>query len=293
MECLHPFCPMGSRFEDWSQVLEEPILAVSPADGDQLLRLLNGIGSNFGVPHDFNLGNNALLNRLLKLSPCLFTQLEEKVTAEGIVHLCEITLGGKIDSENVQDAFVVQHPSRDELYFRFPPLVPGAGVGSITEGLCSEVLCNEGLPHMQLDDEGWPIWKSPGHISLNRGKLSAIKTYGDILIPAAPTNILISVKTEAARERLLVSGNRFESVGFGFFNEPHEFWAPSKLSLYKRMGFTAIYMLDSTVSAIHERLAKSNQKDYSININGTELYRPLNQFGTDMLKISGKITLNL
>ena len=65
---------------------------------------------------------------------------------------------------------------------------------------------------------------------------------GDILIPCAPTNLIISVKSEVARERLLYSANSIEGIGFGFFKEPEEFWTSSRMSLYKRMGFTAIYM---------------------------------------------------
>lgn len=284
---------MGSGAENWLQVVDDTSLSVSQNDRDQLIGSLNSIGPNFGVPRPIPTRNRALLNRLLKHCPCLFTQIEETITADGVVHLCEIALNARIDSENVQEAFKIQHPGDGDYGFKHVPLVPGAGVGSITEGLCSEVLDNEGIPHVELDSEGWPVWKSTCHISLNKGKMNALKTYGDILIPCAPTNILISVKTEAARERLLVSGNRFESIGFGFFNEPHEFWAESKIKMYKRMGFTAIYMLDSTVEAIYERLNEQGKRDVAININGTNLYRPLHQFGSDMRKVAGKSSLDL
>ena len=123
--------------------------------------------------------------------------------------------------------------------------------------------------------------------------MSVLKTYGDILIPCAPTNILISVKTETAKERLLVSGNRFESIGFGFFKEPSEFWAESRIKMYKRMGFSVIYMPDTTVQAIYERLNEQGKRDVAININGTNLYRPLHEFGTDMRKVAGKSSLDL
>src|ERR1044072_379849 len=72
--------------------------------------------------------------------------------------------------------------------FRHAPRAPGASGGDIMEGLCSEVLTNHGIPHMDMDDEGWPVWASKAHVSLNYGKLRALKLYGDILIPAAPHN---------------------------------------------------------------------------------------------------------
>jgi hypothetical protein len=63
----------------------------------------------------------------------------------------------------------------------------------------------------------------PGHILLNEGPMQSLQALGDILIPCAPTNLVISVKSEVARERLLYSANSIEGVGFGFFKEPEEF----------------------------------------------------------------------
>lgn len=156
------------------------------------------------------------------------------------------------------------------------------------EMLCSEVLTNEGLPPMMPGSDGWPVWTIPGHILMNRGSMSRLKALGDILVPCAPTNLLISVKSEAARERLLYSANSIEGIGFGFFNQAKEFWTPRRMSLFKRMGFTAIYMPDETHAEVQAHVDAHGHASYAVNINGTALYRPLSVFGADMLRIVGK-----
>jgi hypothetical protein len=156
------------------------------------------------------------------------------------------------------------------------------------EMLCSEVLANAGIPVMQDDTGQWPTWAMPGHILLNEGKMARWKALGDILVPCAPTNLVISVKSEAARERLLYSSNSIEGIGFGFFAEAKEFWTRSRMSLLKRMGFSAIYMPDATHAAVMARLGQDGTRGHAVNINGTDLYRPLSAFGDDMSRVVGK-----
>lgn len=156
------------------------------------------------------------------------------------------------------------------------------------ELLCSEVLTSAGIPAMRAGSDGWPLWKMPGHVLLNEGKMQSLQALGDILVPCAPTNLVISVKSEAARERLLYSANSIEGVGFGFFKEPQEFWTRSRMSLYKRMGFTAIYMPDGTCSLVLAKVAADGNEHHAVNINGTALYRPLSEFGPDMWRVVGK-----
>ncbi|MGL3210520.1 hypothetical protein [Bradyrhizobium sp. BR 1433] len=86
----------------------------------------------------------------------------------------------------------------------------------------------------------------PGHILLNQKKMKDLQAPGDIMIPCAPPNLLISVKTETARERLLYSANSID-IGFGFFSQPYEFWTRSRVRLFKRMGFSAIYLPDNPI----------------------------------------------
>jgi hypothetical protein len=156
------------------------------------------------------------------------------------------------------------------------------------EMLCSEVLSNAGIPAMSLGSNGWPVWSMPGHILLNEGRMGSLQALGDVLIPCAPTNLVISVKSEVARERLLYSANSIEGIGFGFFKEAKEFWTDSRMSLFKRMGFTAIYMPDETHRLVMEHVRSGGSDRHAININGTDLYRPLTRFAEDMLRVIGR-----
>lgn len=226
------------------------------------------------------------LKRLLQLCPCLFNQLDIAATAASVIHFCEITLGTAIDSANVHKAFLTQHPRSPG--FTISPVKDCATGGTVMELLCSAALGSAGLPVMQPAKDGWPVWQVPGHILLNQGKMSSLQALGDILIPCAPTNLVISVKSEVARERLLYSANSIEGVGFGFFREPQEFWTVSRMSLYKRMGFTAIYMPDGTYAAVMDHVHAAGAGHHAVNINGTDLYRPLSAFGADMARVVGR-----
>jgi hypothetical protein len=294
MKCLHPHCPNGTGAKDWAEVVESEELKARPADKPILLAALN---ANFGplgspaVAKPISIPNQALLSRLLRLCPCLFNQIDLPATAEAIVHLCEITLKTAIKAGNVYDAFVVQYPNKET--FAFPPIQGCKNGGTVMEMLCSEGLDNEQLPCMPLNDEGWPEWHSPGHIRLNESKMRSLQALGDILIPCAPTNLLISVKTEAARERLLYSANSIEGIGFGFFKEAKEFWTRSRMLLFKRMGFTAIYLPDATHAAIFTKLNAEGAELLAVNLNGTSLYRPLSIFGEDMRRVVGRSSFDL
>jgi hypothetical protein len=294
MKCMHPYCPMGDGAANWGDVVDTGALKARLADRSALLGNL----SSFRAPTTPSsllpppTSNSALLTRLLALCPCLYNQLDIRCSPQGIVHLRELTLTARITSANVVSAFDVQHPGKAP-DFRYGPGQKGADAGSIMEALCSEVLDNEGIPAMDLDRNSWPVWRMPGHIMLNAGKMRAVKAFGDILIPAAPSNIIISVKTQAARERLLYSANMIEGVGFGFFDEPSEFWSQSRMNLFKRMGFTAIYLPDSTHTALTAHITSSHLESFAVNINGKELYRSLSRFGADMRTIVGRTTLEL
>jgi len=292
MECLHPTCPLRDKPGSWHEVVER--VCKRQRDKIPLYKILVRTGGlhedSFSAKPDWP--NEALAERLFGLCPCLYAQFshDDSNAALGITHLCAITIGERINSLNAKKAFAVQHPSEGRAY-KYPPIAANTSAGNISEAFCSEILENEGISHMEFDEEGWPQWESEGHVSLNAGKFHRVKTYGDILIPAAPTNILISVKTETTKERLMVSGNRFESIGFGFFTKPEEFWSHDKPILFRRMGFAAIYMPTSTYRELSDTLEE--RKIPNVNINGTELYRPITRFGTDMRRVAGKVSLDL
>lgn len=291
MLCLHPHCPMGTGLGNWDDVLGHPSLRIRPVDKPRFLAVLSTCNSLSGpsASSDTALLSSAGFKRILEACPCLYVQVGVRVSARAVVHLCEVTLGTRITSLNVCDAFDVQHPSKPPHYL-FSPLVSGASGGDIMEALCSEVLENHGVPHMQDGSDGWPQWSNRSHVSLNQGEFHHLKLYGDILVPCAPHNLLISVKSEAARERFVVSGNRLESVGFGFFSDASEFWTVNRMSLLKRWGFVAVYMPSATLSNIISHLSASNTNNHNVNINGRPLYRDLRDFGGDIHRVAGRIS---
>ena len=279
---------MGNGLADWSQVMVLPELnAKKHAAGFEavLNADFNKPPSNTCVPKDLPVGNEELLKRLLAIAPCLVNQADVMVSARAVIHLCELTLGRPITGMNVEQAFLVQHPKKGPGFAFRPVRKFSGGGGTVMELLCSEVLSSAGIPAMEPGSDKWPVWSMPGHVLLNDGKMRELQALGDILVPCAPTNLLISVKTEKARERLLYSANSIEGIGFGFFDEPKEFWTESRMQLYKRMGFSAIYMPGDTVDAIHARVGTTNRR---LNVYGTELYRPITAFADDMNRVIGK-----
>lgn len=295
MECLHPKCPLGSSANTWEQALANPRLHLGP---EHLRRFAQALGSPTDVSHALDtVPAQIFVSRrfrcVLELCPCLYAQLPVRVSAKAVVHLCEVTLGTRIVSSNVVQAFEIQHPKRPDTPFRHPPRQAGAGGGEVMEALCGEVLKNHGVPHMALDDHGWPQWGASAHVSLNRGKFRRLKLYGDFLVPSAPHNLLISVKSEAARERLVLSGNRLESVGFGFFSAADEFWSEERLNLLKRWGFVAIYMPTNTLNRLNDELNRTGRRRLATNINGGDLFRDLTSFGGDMARVAGRVSFDL
>lgn len=295
MLCLHPWCSLGGGAKDWEAVLDHPAVNITGEPRNVILPVLADLGELGALALDFPTYaiSPAALNRLMGACPCLYAQIPVRVTAEGVVHLCEVTLGEAVNSNNVSLAFDIQHPNKPESPYAFPPLEPGAGGGDIMEALCAATLLAAGVPRMQVAADGWPIWTSPSFVSLNRGKLLHLKMYGDFLIPCAPHNLFVSVKSEAARERLLLSGNRLESVGFGFFNDASEFWTASRIRLYKRWGFSAIYMPTETLAQLNQKLFDTGLMSAALNQNGKPLYRDLEAFGGEMCAIAGRSTFEL
>jgi hypothetical protein len=277
-----------TRFPDWQNAVHAMLAAGLLLRGDvtpalAALAVAPPLGNRFALAL-----TPARIHRLLAACPCLYTQVAMTATAEATVHLCEITLGARIMSVNVSDAFRVQYPPA----FRISPQQNCTNAGAISEALCAEVLTNEGLPRMPVLN-GRVNWTTPGFIDLNRGPLSELRSFGDYLVPAAPSNIIISCKTQAARERLLNSGIRVDTVGFGFMDNPAEFWTSGKMNTLRRFGFTAIYLPTDTYEAIHLRLQQQNRATENVNVNGKALYRPLAAFGPDMLNVCGGTSLAL
>lgn len=285
---------MGHGAASWDDVVDHRDMKVKAKDRAAILAGLSSFGSISTSPVAQSLPKMTVgqYKTLLKLCPCLFNQVAMQSTSRAVVHFCELTLGTQIVSTNVNEAFKVQHPNLPPP-FAYPMLDRGGNGGTIMELLCSDVLTNEGVPEMELDADRWPVWTMPGHALLNEGNMSELQAFGDILIPCGPTNLVISVKSEVARERLLYSSNSIEGIGFGFFKEPEEFWTSSRMNLYKRMGFSAIYMPDETHTAVMDHVTHNGSAAQAVNINGTPLYRPHSVFGADMRRVVGRSSLKL
>ena len=74
------------------------------------------------------------------------------------------------------------------------------------------------------------------------------KWVGDFSISGDPFNLVVSVKSFKARERLLASGSGSSlspTIGWGAFNEPAEFTS-NRITSYAYRGFVAVYMPEAT-----------------------------------------------
>lgn len=60
------------------------------------------------------------------------------------------------------------------------------------------------------------------------------------------------------------------------------------MTLFKRMGFSAVYMPDGTCGAVLDHVNANETAHHAININGRRLYRPLSEFGSDIARVVGR-----
>ena len=104
------------------------------------------------------------------------------------------------------------------------------------------------------------------------------KWLGDFSIIGNPFNIIISVKSFKAKERLLVSGTGCTltpSVGWGLFDDPRE-WSEDRIKSYLLRAFIAIYL----PKALFDGLPVVSKK--IMNINSKPFLRSLGTFMTDL-----------
>ena len=113
------------------------------------------------------------------------------------------------------------------------------------------------------------------------------KWLGDYIMLGAPFNVVISVKSYKAKERLLVSGSGsllVPTIGWGLFDDPTEFKL-ERLKNYLYRGFIAIYMPKSTL-----KLLDSDSKKLE-NTHKEIFIRPIENLISDIRK--SKIKKNL
>jgi hypothetical protein len=101
---------------------------------------------------------------------------------------------------------------------------------------------------------------------------------GDFSLQGVPFNLLVSVKSFTAKERLIASGSRsllIPTVGWGLLKEASE-WTVRRTQSYVFAGFVAIYLPRTTLEEIGSD-AKS-----VLNVNGHRLLRGLDEFLPDL-----------
>ncbi len=106
------------------------------------------------------------------------------------------------------------------------------------------------------------------------------KWLGDYIMLRAPFNIVISVKSYKAKERLLVSGSGsllVPTIGWGLFDDPNEFRF-ERLKNYLYRGFIAIYMPINTLNKL-----ESNAKNLE-NTHKEIFIRPIENLTKDIRK---------
>ena len=106
------------------------------------------------------------------------------------------------------------------------------------------------------------------------------KWLGDYIMLGAPFNVVISVKSYKAKERLLVSGSGsllVPTIGWGLFDDPTEFKL-ERLKNYLYRGFIAIYMPKSTL-----KLLDSDSKKLE-NTHKEIFIRPIENLISDIRK---------
>lgn len=100
----------------------------------------------------------------------------------------------------------------------------------------------------------------------------------DFSVYGHPFNLLISVKSFKAKERLLVSGsgnNLSPTIGWGLFDDPAE-WSLDRVKRYLFRSFIAIYMPTSLFNQLNANVISIN------NINGKPFIREINTFVIDL-----------
>ena len=123
----------------------------------------------------------------------------------------------------------------------------------------------------------WALQVVGAHIYYRLTKKD-VKWLGDYGLLGYPLNLIISVKSFKAKERLLMSGTGSQlvpTIGFGLFDDPKEFSA-ARLVSYRLRGFLAIYMPSKTM----EQLSQDSLA--FLNWNSTSLLRPLEFLPSDL-----------
>jgi len=106
------------------------------------------------------------------------------------------------------------------------------------------------------------------------------KWVGDFYIEGIPFNLIISVKSFKAKERLMASGSGnilSPTIGFGLFNDKLE-WNYDRVARYPFRAFLSIYMPAQTIKKLEPEVQSFQ------NMNGKPFIRNLYNFKDDIVK---------
>jgi hypothetical protein len=115
-------------------------------------------------------------------------------------------------------------------------------INVVVTGNISERLCRYGLEAAVAGPNGGFFTRMPRYW----------KWVGDFYLLGDPFNVIVSVKSFTARDRLLASGSGnllSPTIGWGLFNEPAEF-SYDRVVSYAYRGFTAIYAPAALMNAL-------------------------------------------
>ena len=177
----------------------------------------------------------------------------------------DIILNGVLASLNIQNStFEVKYNQIPAIVHDLHILNTEQAINPKTTGTISERLCEFGLKSAVPD-----FYKNIGN---DWNWMADFSVYGH------PFNLLISVKSFKAKERLLVSGsgnNLSPTIGWGLFDDPAE-WSIERVKRYLFRSFIVIYMPTSLYNQLYANVIAIK------NINGNPFIRELNTFVLDL-----------
>jgi hypothetical protein len=164
-----------------------------------------------------------------------------------------------IDPVNANDIYINVYRLRDKLQAENDLSSIAVGTtGTITERLCEAALISINSGYGKLPND----WK----------------WVGDFYIESIPFNVIVSVKSFKAKERLLSSGSGnylSPTIGFGLFNDSREFRF-NRVAKYPFRAFIAIYMPKDTYDQLDTDVQSLK------NINNRPFIRKIEDFPEDL-----------